>query len=81
MPSGWRDSVGPLGRFASGGIGAGRPNHGYPSGKRGNGEGGGGGRAEPGEPMTGGGGGGGNDGPAGPGGSGGPGIVIIRYAT
>ena len=80
MPSPWRDSVGPQGRFASGGIGAGRPNHSYPSGKRGNGEGGGGGR-EPGEPMTGGGGGGGNDGPAGPGGTGGPGIVIIRYAT
>ena len=80
MPSGWRDSVGANGKFASGGIGAGRPQHSYPSGKRGNGEGGGGGKFEPGEPMTGGGGGGGNDG-GGAGGSGGPGIVIIRYAT
>ena len=79
MPSDWRNSVGANGKFASGGIGAGRPQHSYPSGKRGNGEGGGGGRSEPGEPMTGGGGGGGND--AGSGGSGGPGIVIIRYAT
>ena len=80
MPSPWQTAVGPEGRYASGGIGAGRGDSSYPSGKQGENGGGGGGAGETGITNTGGGGGGGNDGPVSAGG-GGPGIVIIRYAV
>ena len=80
MPSDWQTAVGPEGRYASGGVGAGRADSSFPSGKQGANGGGGGGAGQTGITNTGGGGGGGNDGPVGAG-SGGPGIVIIRYAV
>ena len=80
MPGDWRTTVGPEGRYASGGVGAGRNDSSFPSGKQGANGGGGGGAGQTGITNTGGGGGGGNDGPV-PAGGGGPGIVIIRYAV